>query len=90
MEKIIVLLTDFTAARAAWIVAKDQENPSRRLFLPIKNNLGNDQSGMAFELSNRHGGIGQPSVVWYPDPVYTGVDEATWRASKKEHAARPG
>ncbi len=33
------------AARSAWIVAKDRDDPNRRLFLPLKNNIGNDQTG---------------------------------------------
>ena len=36
------------AARAAYAVVKDQNAPQRRLFLPLKNNLGRDMIGYAF------------------------------------------
>lgn len=36
------------AARSAWLVAKDKEDPDRRYFVPIKNNLGNDRTGYAY------------------------------------------
>ncbi len=38
------------AARAAYVVAKDRHDPQRRLFLPIKNNLGDDVTGFAYRL----------------------------------------
>ncbi len=40
------------AARAAYVVAKDQDTPERRLFLPIKNNIGDDLSGFAFSIQS--------------------------------------
>jgi RecA-family ATPase len=36
------------AARAAYLVAQDPKNPARRLFLPMKNNVGPDSAGLAF------------------------------------------
>jgi DNA-binding transcriptional ArsR family regulator len=39
----------FTAlARSVWIFVKDRRNPDRRLFLPLKNNLGIDTGGFAY------------------------------------------
>jgi putative DNA primase/helicase len=66
------------AARAAYIVASDQENPSRRLFLPAKNNVGKDQAGLAFSVESHQlpGGIETSRVLWEPDPVAMTVDEA--------------
>ena len=60
------------AARSAWLVAKDQHNERRRLFLPIKNNIGNDTDGMAF------GVIGDdvPRIAWEHDRVHLKADEA--------------
>jgi DNA-binding transcriptional ArsR family regulator len=41
----------FTAlARSVWIFIKDKRTPDRRLFLPLKNNLGADKSGFEYAL----------------------------------------
>ncbi len=64
------------AARAAFLVAKDKEDPERRLFLPAKNNLAKGTSGMAYSI---HDSPTRPSigvVVWEPSPVPMSADEA--------------
>jgi AAA domain-containing protein len=38
------------AARAAWLVAKDREDPGRRLLLPLKMNLCSDPTGLAYRI----------------------------------------
>jgi putative DNA primase/helicase len=38
------------AARAAYMVQKDIEKPEIRYFVPIKNNIGNDYDGFAFNI----------------------------------------
>lgn len=63
------------AARAAWVVAKDPEDHTgaRRLFLPAKNNLGKDSSGLAYTLEDR----GSVAVVrWDQVPVTMSADSA--------------
>ncbi|MCC7084839.1 MAG: AAA family ATPase [Pirellulales bacterium] len=59
------------AARAVWAVTKDNsdEEKRRRLFLPIKNNLGNDLSGLSFTLATKYGDSGVPCVAWDATPV---------------------
>ncbi len=69
------------AARAAFIVAKDQENETRRLFLPLKNNIGNDQTGLAFTLQSAQvespaGLIDTSRVIWETNAVTVTADEA--------------
>jgi hypothetical protein len=69
------------AARAAFIVAKDTENDLRRLFLPLKNNIGNDKSGLAFAIESAQvkstaGLIETSRIAWEPDPVTVTADEA--------------
>lgn len=51
------------AARAVWAVGRDSADDTgeRRLFLPVKNNLGPDSGGLAFTL-NTDGG--RPTVAW--------------------------
>ncbi len=69
MYRAMGSLAFIAAARAAWLVAKDQENPARRFFLPFKNNIGNDQTGLAYAIVDGR-------IVWEPDPINTTADEA--------------
>jgi hypothetical protein len=62
-------LAFIAAARAAWLVAKDQDDPRRRLFLPAKNNLAGDVLGMAFD-------VAEGMVRWEPEPVAIDADKA--------------
>ncbi len=62
------------AARAAYVVTKDQQNPQRRLFLPSKNNLAQDTAGLAYSVITADNGA--PVVAWEPQPVTTTADEA--------------
>lgn len=66
------------AARAVWGVARDKGNPARRLFLPLKNNLGADESGLAFAVEGfvLHSGIETSRVVWEGVPVTVTAEEA--------------
>lgn len=69
------------AARAVFVVARDPEDDARRLFLPLKNNLGNDQTGLAFtvksaQLKSPHGSITTSHVVWEGGAVTTTAEEA--------------
>ena len=55
------------AARSVLGVTKDLDDPNRRLVLPMKNNLGNDSAGMAYQIETAENGA--PVVMWEPDPV---------------------
>jgi putative DNA primase/helicase len=59
------------AARAAWAVVKDRDDPAgnRRLVLPVKNNLGPDNTGLAYRLIDG-------AVEWEPDPITMTADDA--------------
>jgi putative DNA primase/helicase len=63
------------AARAAWVVAKDptDHTGARRLFLPAKNNLGRDSSGLAYRLEDQGGAA---VVRWEEGSVSTSADTA--------------
>jgi hypothetical protein len=39
-------------SRIVYGILKDPENPERRLFLPIKNNIGNDREGLVYEIKS--------------------------------------
>lgn len=81
-------------ARAVYLVVKDQSNPSRRLFLNSKMNVGAKPSGMAFTLVPATAGRdpdGQPittlKIAWEGTVVTVTADEFLQSAGKP---ARPG
>ncbi|MHC4696647.1 MAG: AAA family ATPase [Planctomycetota bacterium] len=55
------------AARIAWLVARDPDDPQRRLLLPIKSNLIQDPTGIAFRIVD---GV----VHWDSEPVQVDAD----------------
>ena len=61
------------AARAAWAVSKDGDDPTgrRRLWLPVKNNIATDVTGLAFQIDGD-----PPSVRWEAEPVTISADDA--------------
>jgi hypothetical protein len=61
------------AARMAWGIVKDSDNPAIRLMLPIKCNLAGDVAGLSYTIIDKDG---VPLVEWLPDAVKTTVDEA--------------
>ncbi len=77
------------AARAVWAASKDKADPSgrRRLFLPVKNNLGNDLTGLAYRLEPTSDG--SACVAWEQDPVTVSVDEAL-AAENPAQGKKPG
>jgi hypothetical protein len=64
------------AARSVWGVVEDHddEEGDRRLFLPIKNNLGNDRSGLAYSIKQPPGAPGG-KIEWI-EPVRVRIDDA--------------
>lgn len=66
------------AARAVYIVARDPDDPARRLLLPAKNNIGDDRTGYAYHIEpvSLADGIGTCRIEWEPDAVTVTADEA--------------
>jgi hypothetical protein len=62
------------AARAAWAAIKDKEDPRRRLFIPVKNNLSQDTRGLAYRIESPDGG--RPCVAWQEGEVSITADDA--------------
>ncbi len=80
MAKVSGSVAFVAAARAAFIVMKDGSNDGQRVFLPIKNNIGNDQTGLAFsvqpaEVQSDAGAIQTSRIVWEEEPVAITVEE---------------
>jgi hypothetical protein len=68
------------AARAAYLVAADPANPARRLFLPLKNNIGPDTTGLAFiieatTVQSPAGELKTSRVAWESAAVTLTADE---------------
>jgi len=76
MYRAMGSLAFVAAARAVWAVARDKDDPTgrRRLFLPVKNNLAGDQTGLAFALGQAASGV--PCVGWEPEPISISADDA--------------
>lgn len=62
------------AARAVWAVGRDRLDRQRRLFLPVKCNLTEEPTALAFTLAATVPGAA-PVVAWEPDPVQVSADE---------------
>lgn len=60
------------AARAAWHVTKDPDDPIRRLILPAKMNLAPDPTGLAYRIEDG-------CVHWEADPVRMTADDVLAR-----------
>jgi hypothetical protein len=63
-------------ARASFVVVKDRKNADRRIFLPVKFNLGPMPLGLAFRISEER-------VEWEPDPVLVEADALLRHVSRQ-------
>ncbi len=73
------------AARAAWLVAEDPHDKARRLFLPMKNNLGPDASGLSFRIegttiSSEVGDLATSRVTWDAEPATESANDVLAQA----------
>jgi hypothetical protein len=64
------------AARAFWLVGKDRQKPSRKLFLPVKANLTAQPTGLAFSILPSTEDPAVPVLAWEPEPVTVSAEEA--------------
>lgn len=69
------------AARVVWGITKDKDNDQRRLMLPLKNNLGTDNTGFAYAiescvLEDSDPIIGTSRVMWESEKITINPDEA--------------
>lgn len=66
------------AARAAWLVVADKDDPSRRLMLPVKSNLARKSDGLAYRIESKaiDGVEDVPYLLWDAEPVTMTADEA--------------
>lgn len=81
MNKFTGSLAFIAAARAAYVVIKDEQDEKRRLFLPVKNNLAKDTGGFAFSLEavtveRNDIKIETSKIIWETEPVLISAVEA--------------
>jgi len=79
------------AARAVWSIVRDG-NSERRLMLPVKNNLGQDRTGLAYRIESALGSeqsAAAPQVVWETEPVAMSADEMMLSATTPTPVSRP-
>jgi hypothetical protein len=76
-------LAFIAAARASWLLGRDPEHDSRRLFLPIKNNLVRDPSGLAFEIVDGR-------LEWSPNRIDVDTDSVLADDGEQTSRARAG
>lgn len=76
------------AARMSYVVAADPEDDSRRLFLPIKNNLGPDSEGLAYRVEGcAVEGIDTSRISWGSGPVTITAYDALNKPLHDEHSS---
>lgn len=68
-------------ARSAWLVAKDPQDEIRRILTPLKNNLGDDQTGFSYRVESwQSGDIVSSRVVFNSEPVAVSADDLLQRS----------
>ena len=79
------------AVRTAFLIAPDNINPDRRLFLPLKSNISPACSGLAFHLETHvlPSGIETSRVVWETKPVIMTPPKHSLRRPKMRSMTGP-
>jgi putative DNA primase/helicase len=75
------------AARSAFGVVRDPNDRDRRLFLPLKNNLGKDTCGLGYRIPDTEG---TPRLEWEAEPVNIDIDSLMSAQEPRGRAKRAG
>jgi hypothetical protein len=93
LMRVMGSLAFVAAARATYLVADDLQDKARRLFLPMKNNIGPDSSGLAFRIEgvtvpSQAGPLSTSHVICESEPVSVTADEVMSQSSTQEETTR--
>jgi putative DNA primase/helicase len=93
IDRIIGSIAFIAAPRIGFTVIADPDDPERRLFLHVKNNISRAPQGLAFRLEQRLVGSDEKGdfvascIAWEGDVVEKTADEALRANDKKEQTA---
>lgn len=88
MYRTMGSLAFVAAARASYVVTKDNENPQRRLVLPVKNNLAKDNTGLAYTVATAENEA--PVIEWEPNAIEVPADQVLSESNSEEERAASG
>jgi putative DNA primase/helicase len=89
LSRVTGSLAFVAAARTAYIVTKDPDDDARRLFLPAKNNIGPDSTGLAYRIEPATvGDIETCQIAWDSEHVTLTADDALVQVPDDERTAR--
>lgn len=77
------------AARSVFCVVRDKEDKTRRLILPVKNNISPDTKGMAYQVMPCPENPAVGMIAWETEPITDDVNDAmsdtdAWQQEDKE------
>ena len=94
IDRIIGSIAFIAAPRIGFTVIEDPDDPERRLFLHVKNNISRPPQGLAFRVEQRviasddKGDIIGSCVAWEGEPVEKTADEALRTDGNKPQTAK--
>jgi putative DNA primase/helicase len=94
IDRIIGSVAFIAAPRIGFTVIADPDDPNRRLFLHVKNNISRPPQGLAFRLEQRvvasdeKGDFVASCIAWEGEPVEKTADEALHADGNKEQTAK--